>query len=70
MSLTLREWRLAREISQEKMAEHLNIHVGTYINWEKAPGKIPFEKAVDIAGLLGVSLDDISFTAKELVNER
>ena len=67
MALTLREWRLAKEVSQERMAEHLKIHVGTYINWEKAPGKIPFEKAVEIANILGVSLDDISFTAKECV---
>jgi len=65
MSLTLREWRRVKEISQESMADKLQIHVNTYQNWEKDPGKIAFDKAVEISKILGVSIDEISFTAKE-----
>lgn len=65
MALTIREWRRVREISQEAMADKLQIHVNTYQNWEKDPGKISFEKAVEICKILGVSLDDVSFITQE-----
>lgn len=65
MALTVREWRRVKEISQETMAENLNIHVNTYLNWEKDPGKISMEKAVEISKLLGVSLNDISFVKEK-----
>lgn len=65
MALTLREWRRVKEISQEAMADKLSIHVNTYQNWEKDPGKIAFEKAVEISKILGVSIDEIAFTTKE-----
>lgn len=65
MSLTVREWRRVREISQESMAEKLKIHVNTYQRWEKEPGLITFEKAVEISKILGVSLNDISFVDPE-----
>lgn len=65
MSLTLREWRRVKEISQESMAERLQIHVNTYQNWEQNPGKIAFDKAVEISKILDVPIDEISFTSKE-----
>lgn len=65
MSLTLREWRRVKEISQENMAEMLKIHVNTYQNWEKEPEKIAFSKAVEISNILGVPIDEITFTTKE-----
>lgn len=64
MSLTLREWRRVKEITQETMAQKLKIHVNTYQKWEKEPGKISFEKAVEISKILNVSLDNISFESK------
>lgn len=67
MSLTLREWRRVKEITQEDMAKKLNIHVNTYQKWEKEPGKICFDKAVEISEILNVSLDDISFKSKAAV---
>lgn len=67
MSMTLREWRRVKEISQQGMADRLNIAVGTYQNWERDPGRIPFGKAVEIARIFQVSLDDIRFSTKELV---
>lgn len=67
MALTIREWRRVKEITQEAMAQKLSIHVNTYQNWEKEPGKISWEKAVEISKILGVALDDISFESKAAV---
>lgn len=64
MALTVREWRRLKEISQESMAKMLNVHVNTYQNWESDPGKISIEKAMEIANIFDVSLDDITFRAK------
>lgn len=67
MALTLREWRRVKEISQETMAEKLNVHVNTYQNWEKNPGRISFEKAAEMAKILGVPIDDIIFMPQQKV---
>lgn len=61
MSLTMRQWRKAKELSQEYMAKGLGIHVNTYINWEKEPEKISIENSRKIADLLSVPIDDIQF---------
>lgn len=60
-TLTLREWRLAKEISQKAMADILGIHVNTYMKWEENPKRIPISKAYKIAVTLGVSMDQILF---------
>lgn len=65
MSLTVRQWRRAKDITQEQMAESLGIYVNTYQNWEKSPEKISIEKAVKIAEIFGVTLDDVSFKKEE-----
>lgn len=65
MSLTLRQWRRAKEITQETMADALGIHVNTYQNWEEAPEKIGIEKAIEITKILGVTLEDITFKKGE-----
>lgn len=65
MSLTLREWRRLKEITQKEMAAKLNIHINTYQKWEGNPGGIPFNYAVKIAKTLDVPLDEIIFRAKK-----
>lgn len=60
-NMTVRAWRLAKEITQEQMAECCEVHVNTYMAWEKEPEKIPIGKAVKIAERLGVSIDRIIF---------
>lgn len=62
MALTMRQWRKAKEISQESMADALNVHVNTYLNWEKAPEKISVSQAKKISEILGVPLNDIIFS--------
>ena len=61
MKLTLRQLRLSKEISQDKMANILNVHRATYVNLEKNPGKISIEQAKKISDYLEVSVDDIFF---------
>lgn len=60
-NLTLRGARLAREMTQEEMADICSVHVNTYINWEKEPSKIPVGKAILICQSLNTSIDSISF---------
>ena len=62
MALTMKQWRRAKEFTQEQMADYLGIHVNTYINWEKDPGKISVENSKKIASVLNVSIDDIVFS--------
>lgn len=65
MALTIRQWRRVQEITQEQMAEKLGIHINTYQNWEEAPEKISIGKAIEIAKIFGVSLNDITFRKQE-----
>lgn len=60
-NFTLRQLRLAKEISQEKMAEELGIHRNTYASLEENPGKISIDQAKAIALILEVSVDAIFF---------
>lgn len=57
--LTLRQWRLAREITIDKMAELLGVHPNTYRLWEADPENIAIGKAAQIADILNVPLVDI-----------
>lgn len=57
--LTLRQWRLAREVSMDQMAKSLDIHPNTYAAWEQEPEKIPVGKAIKITQLLDVRLEDL-----------
>ena len=61
MALTVRQWRRAKEITQEDMAKSLGVHVNTYQKWEESPGKISIDNALKIAKILDTSLNDISF---------
>lgn len=62
--LTMRQWRLSKEITQKTMSEKLGVHIGTYQNWEKDPGKISIDHAKKISEVLGVPLDEIIFKAE------
>lgn len=44
--------------TQEEFAELLGIKRSRYANWEQT-GKFPFERIVKIAGILGMSLDEL-----------
>ena len=59
MKLSLAEWRRARNISQEKMADLCSVHVNTYREWEQNEGRIKVDKAILICDALNISLDDL-----------
>lgn len=59
--LTLRAWRRAKDITQEKMAELLGISTATYIAWEQNPENIKVSIAYKIADTLDVDIDEIQF---------
>lgn len=61
MALSVRQWRLAKEISQSTMADKLGVHINTYISWEKNPERISIGCAKQISEIFDVSLDDIDF---------
>ena len=58
---TIRQMRLAKEITQEEMAKACDVHVNTYISWEKKPEIIPVGKAIIICNTLGVDIGAVSF---------
>lgn len=68
--LTLEEWRRARNVSQEKIAEVCGVHINTYRIWEKSPGEIRIDNAIKIADFLRISLDDIILSANTTNNSK
>lgn len=78
MKLTLAAWRRARGLSQGEVANQIGVHVNTYMKWEKNPGEIRYDKAIAIADLFNIKLDDIilpcdttendNITEKEVTN--
>lgn len=61
MSLTVKQWRRAKDITQAEMASACGVHINTYRAWEENPGKISIDAAKKIAAALGESVDDIFF---------
>lgn len=59
MKLSLDAWRRARGLSQSEVADGIGVHVNTYQRWEKNPGEIRYDKAIALADLLNIKLDDI-----------
>lgn len=62
MGLTVKQWRLAKEISQEEMAKACGVHRNTYAAWEEDPDSITIGNAKKIAEALNESVDVIFFT--------
>ncbi len=62
--LTLKEWRRARGISQQDMADRLGVHINTYREWEASPAKIRMSDAQKIAEILKLEITDIIFLSE------
>lgn len=60
-NLTMRQWRLVKEISINDAAKACGVHPNTYAYWEQNPGSVKVKDAVKVAEALGVSVDDIFF---------
>lgn len=63
--LTIKQWRRAKEISLQKMADLLGVHVNTYTSWEENPQKITIGNAYKIAEILAVNISDIDFLCND-----
>lgn len=59
MGLTLRQWRRLKEMSQQELADKLNVHVNTIIRYEQNPDSVTIGMAKEIADALGVPIEDI-----------
>lgn len=61
MEFTLKQARDYRGLSQEYMAEKLNVNRITYQNWEKCPSKITIGNAKKISAILEMPVSSIFF---------
>lgn len=61
VGLTMKQWRLAKELSQEEMASKCNVHRNTYAAWEDNPDMVSVGNAKVIAQALGESVNTIFF---------
>ena len=59
--MSIRQARRMRDISQNRMAADMGIHVQTYRKLENHPGEATIEQAKRIAQLLGMSYDELNF---------
>ena len=57
MGLTMKQWRLAKELSQEQMAQKCSVHRNTYASWED----VSIKNAKIIAQALGENVNTIFF---------
>ena len=62
MGLTMKQWRLAKELSQEEMASKCNVHRNTYASWEENPDMVSVGNAKGIAKALGERVNTIFFS--------
>lgn len=61
MALTMKQWRLAKELSQEEIASKCGVHRNTYASWEENPDSVSVGNAKIIAKALGESVNVIFF---------
>lgn len=61
MSLTVKQWRLLKGLTQEHMADKCGVHRNTYASWEENPENITIGNAKKIANALEESIDVIFF---------
>ena len=61
MALTVKQWRMAKGISQETMAKACGVHRNTYAMWEEKPEDISVKNAVIICNALGEPFNDVFF---------
>ena len=63
MPLTLKQARVINEITQQKMADLLGIHLDTYRKIEKNPDLATIEQARKIAEATGVPVAQLFFAS-------
>ena len=66
----IRAYRIMRGFTQEYMASELHIAQNTYSKYENNGEKLPFEILEKIAGVLGVSVTDITSNTPIIINNQ
>ena len=61
MSFTVRQARMMRELTQQQMADALEVHRTTYRKLEEHPEHITIAQAKEISRVTGVSINDLNF---------
>jgi len=64
VALSMKQWRLAKEISQEEMANRCGVHRNTYAAWEECPDNVTVGNAKKISAALGESVNTIFFNGE------
>jgi len=59
MKYSLKELRARHNLTMQNMADRLGISYQTYFAWERNFGKVKLEKALQVADILGVTIDEI-----------
>lgn len=59
--LTLTEWRRAKKVTQQQLADGIGVHVNTIIRWEGNPDIISLGDAKKICTFLNLQIDDVDF---------
>lgn len=62
----IRDLREDADMTQKDVAEKLYMHLTQYRRYENGESEIPFNVAIRLAGLYGVSLDYIAGTTNEM----
>jgi len=62
LSLTMKQWRLAKEMSQEDLARKCNVHRNTIASWEEDPESVSIKNARLISKALNEPVDVIFFS--------
>ncbi|MCF0127432.1 MAG: helix-turn-helix transcriptional regulator [Pseudobutyrivibrio sp.] len=65
MALTLKQWRLAKEISIQDMAKAVGVSHVTYSNMEKEPDTFTIGVAKKAVEYLEIDMEDVIFFADE-----
>lgn len=60
VSRRLRSWMVDTDLTQEQVAEALNVSVSTVQSWLYCQRSISFDRAVDICDLFGKPLDELA----------
>lgn len=68
MALSVKQWRMAKGLSQEQMATVCGVHRNTYASWEEKPEDISVKNAVLISRALGEDINDVFFSSEILQN--
>lgn len=70
MVFTMKQARMLKELSQQKMAELMGVHRHTYIKWERTPDLIPLGMAKKFAEIVKLKLDEIFFNCESTLSRQ